>query len=272
MIKVAVIGATGRMGQALIRAARETNGVRIAAAVASERSAHLGRDAGQLADQTTLGACVTSDLRAALSGCDVAIDFSRPSVTSTHLAICREVNKPLLIGTTGFPSELTTEFIKAARDIPLLIAPNTSISVTLLLELVRACARALPTEFDINITEMHHRDKKDAPSGTALVLGRAAAKARGHDLDEVAVTNRSNRSHATLRREGEIGFASLRGGDIVGEHTVSFTAPGEQLLLTHRALDRAIFARGALKAASWLAVQPVGLYSMQDVVGYKSGT
>ena len=257
------------MGQALVRAGRETNAIRIVAAVASARSPHIGRDVGQLADQTILGAQVTADLRAALSECDVAIDFSQPEATATNLAACRAANKPLLIGATGFPPELTSEFVKAARDIPLLIAPNTSIAMSLLIELVRACARALPSDFDVEIIEAHHRHKKDASSGTALALGRAAAKARGHDLTQVSVMSRTS---GQPRVEGDIGFSIIRAGDIVGEHTVLFAAPGEQITLTHRALDRAIFARGALRAAAWLAVQPVGLYGMQDVAGYKTET
>ncbi len=269
MVRVAIIGATGRMGQALVRAARETNDVRIVAAVASEHSPHLGRDAGKLADQTTLGTPVTSDLRAALGASDVAIDFSQPAATLATLAACRATYKPLLIGTTGMQSDVTSEFVKAARDIPLLVAANTSIGVSLLTELVRACARALPSTFDIEIIEAHHREKKDAPSGTALALGRAAARARGHDLTEVSVTSRAG---AGARVEGDIGFSAIRGGDIIGEHTVLFAAPGEQLTLTHRATDRTIFARGALRAAAWLAVQPVGLYDMQDVAGYKTDT
>ncbi len=267
MVKVAIIGATGRMGLSLVRAARETGDVRIVAAVASENSPYLGRDAGQLADQTTLGTLVTSDLRAALSVSDVAIDFSRPDATAATLAACRAVYRPLLIGTTGLPNELTSEFMKAARDIPLLVASNTSIGVSLLVELVRACARALPSSFDIEIIEAHHRNKKDAPSGTAITLGRAAARARGHELTEVSIMNRTAGGE---RVEGDIGFSTVRGGDIVGEHTVLFAAPGEQILLTHRATDRSIFARGALRAAAWLAVQPVGLYGMQDVAGYKT--
>lgn len=269
MVRVAIIGATGRMGQALVIAARETSDTRVVAAVASENSRHLGRDVGQLADQTTLGTAVTSDLRAAVASCDVAIDFSQPDATAATLAACRSAYRPLLIGTTGLSPELTAEFVKAARDIPLLVASNTSIGVSLLVELVRACARALPSTFDIEIIEAHHRNKKDAPSGTALALGRAAARARGHELTEVTVTNRSG---GGARVEGDIGFSIVRGGDIVGEHTVLFAAPGEQITLTHRATDRAIFARGALRAAAWLAVQPVGLYGMQDVAGYKTET
>jgi 4-hydroxy-tetrahydrodipicolinate reductase len=269
MVKVGIVGATGRMGQSLVRAARETSDTRIVAAVASQNSPHLGRDVGKLADQTTLGTPVTSDLRAAIAMSDVVIDFSQPEATAATLAACRSAYRPLLIGTTGLPSELTGEFVKAARDIPLLVAPNTSIGVSLLVELVRACARALPSTFDIEIIEAHHRDKKDAPSGTALALGRAAARARGHELTEVSVLNRAGSGE---RVEGDIGFSSIRAGDLAGEHSVLFAAPGEQIVLSHRATDRAIFARGALRAAAWLAVQPVGLYGMQDVAGYKTET
>jgi 4-hydroxy-tetrahydrodipicolinate reductase len=269
MIRAAVIGATGRMGRALVRAGRETSSVRIVAAVASQNSSHIGQDAGQLADQTPLGVPITNDLRTALAACDVVIDFSQPEATTANLRACRVAKKPLLIGTTGFPPELDASFIEAARDIPVLVAANTSVGVSLLTELVRACAHALPPEFDIEIVEAHHREKKDAPSGTALALGRAAAKARGHELADVAVTNRAA---GALRAAGDIGFSVIRGGDIIGEHTVLFTAPGEQLTLSHRATDRAIFARGALRAAAWLAVQPAGLYDMQHVAGYKTET
>jgi 4-hydroxy-tetrahydrodipicolinate reductase len=269
MIRVAIIGATGRMGQALVRAGRETSALRIVAAVASQNSPHIGQDVGQLADQASLGVPVTNDLRAALAACDVVIDFSHPEATAANLQACRVAKKPLLIGTTGFPPELEVNFIEAARDIPVLVAANTSIGVSLLTELVRACAHALPPDFDIEIVEAHHRQKKDAPSGTALELGRAAAKARGHELTDVVVTNRAA---GALRAEGDIGFSVIRGGDIIGEHSVLFTGPGEQLTLTHRASDRGIFARGALRAAAWLAVQPAGRYDMQHVAGYKTET
>ena len=269
MIRAAIVGATGRMGQALLRAGRETSAIRIVAAVASQNSPHIGQDAGQLAGQTPLGVAITNDLRAVLAACDVVIDFSRPEATAANLGACRTATKPLLIGTTGLPRELDSDFIEAARNIPVLVAANTSIGASLLTELVRACARALPPEFDIEIVEAHHRQKKDAPSGTALALGRAAAEARGRELSDVAVTNRAA---GALRAEGDIGFSVIRGGDIIGEHTVLFTGAGEQLTLSHRATDRAIFARGALRAAAWLAVQPVGLYDMQHVVGYKTDT
>lgn len=260
MIRAAIIGATGRMGLAIARAASRSSEVRITAAVASPGSDKRGRDLGELAGCGALGVPVETQLDAVLGRADVVIDFSQPTATSANLATCRAARKPLLIGTTGFAAELERAFDAAAQEIPLLVAPNTSIGVTLLLELVRQAAASLPREFDIEIVEAHHRGKKDAPSGTALALGRAAAQARGRSLDEVAVKNRAD---SGPRQDGDIGFAVVRGGDIVGEHSVLFAGDGEQLTLTHRATDRAIFAQGALRAAVWLAGQPPGRYSMR---------
>jgi 4-hydroxy-tetrahydrodipicolinate reductase len=268
MIAVAVIGVTGRMGRAIVRAANESGDVKIVAGTASEKSKDLGADTGTLAGLAVSNVPVTSDLRAALSQCDVAIDFSNAANTSATIAACRAAVKPVVIGTTGFSSDVDLEIAEAARHIPVLVAANTSLGVTVLIELVRAAAQALPAEFDIEISEAHHRHKRDAPSGTALALGKAAAQARGADLAKVAAVSRNGESP---RQAGEIGFAVTRGGDIVGEHTVLFAGAGEQVVLGHRATDRAIFARGALKAAAWLAGQPAGRYAMRDVVGLRSG-
>lgn len=263
--RIVIIGVSGRMGRALVQVAAELPGVRIAAAVASAASASLGRDAGELAGGEHLGVRVTSDLTAALAAADVAIDFSQPHATSANIAACRAARTPLLIGTTGFAAELTeAELDAAAREIPLLIAPNTSLGVALLLELVRRSARALSPEFDIEIIEAHHRMKRDAPSGTALALARAAGEARG--LAPPEALSGASAGRVGPRRQGEIGFAVVRGGDIVGEHTVLFAGPGEELRLSHRALDRAIFARGALRAALWLRGKPPGRYGMSDIV------
>jgi 4-hydroxy-tetrahydrodipicolinate reductase len=288
-LNAVIIGAAGRMGLALIRAAAEIPGqLRLCGAVVSTTSKSLGADAGELAGIGRLDVRVTDDLAAALARAEIVIDFSQPHATRSNLTVCRAARKPLLIGTTGYPAELTSLFDAAAADIPLLIAPNTSIGVTLLLELTRMAAKALPTDFDIEIVEAHHRMKKDAPSGTALALGKAAAEGRampgagsagesgaaGHSGSvgasagtEDALTDRSGE-----RRAGDIGYAVIRGGDIVGDHTVLFAGTGEQITLGHRATDRAIFARGAARASLWLARQSPGRYNMRDFMGLKTST
>ena len=262
MIRAAIIGVSGRMGQALVRAAASES-IQVTAAVASAKSEALGKDAGALAGVGKLGVTVTADLAAALAQADVAIDFSNATATQTNLAACRQARKPLLIGTTGFA--LDAEVDAAAKDIPVLVAPNTSLGVTLLIELVRQAAAALPATFDIEIVEAHHRMKKDAPSGTALALGKAAAEGRDQPLDAVRVAG-------AARTGSEIGFAVVRAGDIVGEHSVLFAGMGESLTLSHRATDRAIFARGALQAAAWLQARAAGRYFMRDLFTNKSGS
>jgi 4-hydroxy-tetrahydrodipicolinate reductase len=244
-----LIGASGRMGRAILSVAAEFPGLAFVAAIASKDSAALGRDAGVVAGGTPNHLLITSDLGAALPRAQVLIDFSTALATRENLRACRAARKPLLIGTTGFAPGLEAEFAAAAAEIPLLIAPNTSRGVTLLIELSLRAAHALPG-FEASITETHHREKRDAPSGTARAL--AAAIREGH--------------------EGQIPISSVREGDIVGEHTVLFADSGEELRLTHRALDRGIFARGALAAALWLASQPAGRYGMRDVMGFKTVT
>jgi len=275
-VRAALIGATGRMGQALVRAAPAFPRLRITAAVASATSASLGRDAGELAGVGSLGVAIGSDLPRALSEADVAIDFSASAATRANLLACRASRKPLLLCTTGFAAALEEDFSAAARDIALLVAANTSLAVTVLVELVRSAARSLPGSFDIDILDAHHRTKRDAPSGTALTLAAAAREARPERRGTTTVSAASTVPAGTASRgarpEGEIGFAAVRAGDIVGEHTVLFSGPGEQLSLTHRATDRAIFARGALAAALWLQQRPPGRYSMSDVVGVKTTT
>jgi 4-hydroxy-tetrahydrodipicolinate reductase len=251
-VRAALIGVTGRMGRALVRAAGEFPALSLGAAVAAPGNAALGRDAGELAGVAPLGVAVTDDLRGALAGADVAIDFSVPGAAAASLAACRAARTPLLIGTTGLAAALAGELEAAARDIALLVAPNTSLAVALLIELVRTAAAALPADFDVDILEAHHRGKRDSPSGTALALAAAARAARGA-------------AHGR-----EIAVSVLRAGDVVGEHTARFTGPGEQLVLEHRASDRAIFARGALAAALWLASRPAGRYEMRDFIGFKT--
>lgn len=251
LVRVAIIGATGRMGLALLRAAPAFSGLIVTGAITSPASLALGRDAGELAGLGPTNLIVSSDLPRALADADVAIDFSQPAATRATLAACRAAHKALLIGTTGLETGLEAALAAAAREIALLSAPNTSIAVALLMELVRTSARSLPGSFDIDILEMHHRGKRDAPSGTALALRAAVAAGRGSP-------------------EAQIGIASVRAGDLPGEHTVLFSGAGEQLSLSHRASDRAIFARGALTAALWLASRPPGHYSMQDLIGQKT--
>jgi 4-hydroxy-tetrahydrodipicolinate reductase len=269
MIRAVLVGATGRMGQAIITAANTSEDIAITAAVGSRTSGALGRDVGELAGSQRLGVPLTDDLHKVLVDADVVIDFSTASAAEEHLRACREAKKPLLLGTTGHGAQRQQLFAAAGRQIALLVAPNTSIGVTLLLELARAAAAALPLDFDVEIIEAHHRLKADAPSGTALALADAVADARSQTPEEVAAVNRSA---GAVRRPGGIGFAIVRAGDLIGEHTVLFAGPGEQLTLTHRASDRAIFARGALKAAAWLAAQPQGLYAMRDVFLFKTAS
>jgi len=264
MVRAVLIGGAGRMGQALVRACIARSDIHITGAIGASGSAAIGRDLGELTGIAPLGIAVTDDLAAALPECDVALDFSHAGATAGSLAACVAAGKPLLIGTTGLTSAVRHDLERAARHIALLVAPNTSLGVTVLLELVRHAARVLPRQFDVEILESHHRNKKDAPSGTALALGHVVAETREQSLEEVGVRGRAGPE--APRAEGEIGFAVLRGGDVVGEHTVIFAGTGEQLTLTHRATDRAIFARGALDAAVWLARRPPGRYAMRDIL------
>ncbi len=267
-MKAALIGATGRMGTSIVRiAAAGSSSLDVVAAVASAGSKSLGRDIGELAGLRALGVRVIGDLPADLAGANVAIDFSRPDLSLRALHVCRAARVPIVVGTTGHAADFEARVAAAARDIPVLVASNTSVGVALMQELVRIAAQALPREFDIEICEAHHKHKVDAPSGTALSLANSAAQARGLDPYADTLTGRSG--HAA-RRDGEIGIASLRAGDIVGSHTVLFAGSGERLTIGHEATDRGIFAQGAVRAATWLAVQKPGRYSMANVLGLKT--
>ncbi len=246
--RAALIGATGRMGRAIAAIAGAEKALSIHAAVVSPTSQALGADFGELADGRRSGVLLTSDLAEAVRTADVVIDFSRAEVTPSVIAATRAARKPLLIGTTGLSAETARELDQVARELPLLVAPNTSLGIAVLLELARTAARALPQAFDIQLFEAHHRGKRDAPSGTALALRDVLMSARGGGADT-------------------IGIASLRGGDIAGEHTVCFLGDGEELRLGHRVTDRAVFARGAVKAAVWLVGRPPGRYAMRHVLG-----
>ena len=246
-----MVGAAGRMGQAITQLASAQPEFQCVGAI--DRVADAARG-------------ITTDLASVLPGAQVMIDFSSPTQTAANLARCAEQGVAALVGTTGLSNDVEAAAAAATKRIPVLIAANTSLGVTLLAELVRAAARALPAEFDIEIFEGHHRHKKDAPSGTALALGRAVAAGRGQALDEAAVAPRG----AGERKIGEIGFSVLRAGDIVGDHAVYFAGEGERLVLQHQATDRSVFARGALQAARWLVGKPAGRYSMMDVISTQS--
>lgn len=251
------------MGRAVIAAAAEYPQLQVTAALERADSEALGRDAGELAGIGRSGVTIDADLDAALARGDVLIDFSEASSTLRHLDGCAAAGVAALICTTGLATPVYARADECAGHIPVLIAANTSLGVTLLIELVRQAARALPAGFDIEIIEAHHRHKRDAPSGTALALGRAAAEGRGQRLEDVA---RRGRDGIAPRAEGEIGFAVVRGGDIVGDHSVLFAGPAERVVLSHQATDRAVFARGALTTAVWLAAQRPGRYEMRDFI------
>jgi 4-hydroxy-tetrahydrodipicolinate reductase len=253
------------MGQCLVRAVREAPSAwQLGGALASRKSGHLGRDAALEGPAT--GVRITAEPRAALGDAAVAVDFSLPQGLAEHADACLERRAALLIGATGFDAATRGKLESAARTIPVLIAPNTSLGVAVMTHLLEVAARALGSGYEAEISELHHRGKRDAPSGTALAWGAAIARARGADLEQLAVFDR--RGSTGTRVPGSIGFTSLRAGDVVGEHTALLAADGERLELTHRAQDRMVFARGALAAAAWLAGRPAGLYGMQNVLGF----
>jgi len=260
VIRTVIVGASGRMGRTLIRLLPEFVSLKLSAAIVGAGSVELGRDAGELAGRTPVDVFVSCELERALAGAQLVIDFSHPSATASNLASCVAAGVPLLIGTTGISESVQAQFTDAARHIPLLVAANTSRGLNVLLELARRAAAALPESFDIEVLEAHHRSKIDAPSGSALALGAAVAEARGLAADAVATQARLGLVGA--RPAGQIGFAVVRGGDVIGEHEVRFLGEGEQLRLAHSVTDRAVFARGALEAGLWLAGQPAGRYRM----------
>jgi 4-hydroxy-tetrahydrodipicolinate reductase len=265
--RVAICGAGGRMGHALIAACAAHPELVLGAALESPQSPWLGMDAGLLAGAGPLAVMVTDDLAQVLPQVDVVIEFTRPQATLLHLEICRRAGVSMVIGTTGFEADQRVEITAAARDIPLVMAPNMSVGVNVTLKLIELAARVLGDEVDIEIIEAHHRHKVDAPSGTALRMGEVVAQALGRNLADCAVYGRQGQVGARNRQT--IGFATVRGGDIVGDHTVLFAGEGERLEITHRAHSRTNFAQGALRAAAWLSDQPPGLYDMQDVLGLK---
>ncbi|MDE2149029.1 MAG: 4-hydroxy-tetrahydrodipicolinate reductase [Gammaproteobacteria bacterium] len=268
-LRLALLGATGRMGRALIESIAATPGLTLAATVTVAGDPLLGVDAGKLAGAGKLGITVSDDLDAAVERCDVLVDFSRPQGTRAAAEAAAAAGRPLLSGTTGLDAETEIALQRAARRVAVCQAANFSIGVNLCLGLVAQAAARLGIEYDVEILDAHHRHKVDAPSGTALALGRAVADARGTVLEKVAVWQRHG--HTGERPDAAIGFAVLRAGDIVGEHTVIFAAAGERMEIRHVATSRANFARGALRAAVWLAAQPPGFYGMREVLGLDAG-
>jgi 4-hydroxy-tetrahydrodipicolinate reductase len=266
MINVAIAGVSGRMGRALLEAVMAASDMRLHAALDRAGSPALEGDAGALVG-TRSGVKVGADAAVVLSGADVLIDFTRPEATLHHLRVCVEQRVGLVIGTTGFDAAGKAAIEQAAKSIPVVFAPNMSVGVNLALKLLDMAARVLDEDFDIEITEAHHRHKVDAPSGTALRMGEVIANALGRDLKSCAVYGREG---VTGERDSRtIGFATLRGGDIVGDHTVMFAGIGERLEITHKASSRMTFALGALRAARYLSDKPDGLFDMQDVLGLK---
>jgi 4-hydroxy-tetrahydrodipicolinate reductase len=264
--KIVIAGATGRMGQTLIEGVLADEGLALHAAIDRVDSPQIGQDAGAQFGKNT-GVKISSDVAAALKGADVLIDFTRPEASMQYLEVCQKANVKHVIGTTGFSDALKANIHAASRNVAIVFAPNMSVGVTLLLDLVEQAAKVLNDGYDIEVVEMHHRHKVDAPSGTALRLGEAAAAGLGQDLKDCAIYAREG---VTGEREaGKIGFATLRGGDVVGDHTVVFAGIGERVEITHKASSRATFALGALRAAKFLANKKIGLYDMRDVLGLK---
>lgn len=259
-LRVAVAGATGRMGRALIEAIGRDPGCLLSGALEVAGSPALGQHAGEAG-----GIVVTSDLRAGLAGAQVLIDFTRPEGTLAHLVACRELGVNAVLGTTGFSAAQIARIAEHARHLAIVMAPNMSVGVNVVLALLARAARALDDGYDVEVIEAHHRHKVDAPSGTALAMGEAIAAARGRRLEDCAVHARHGATGE--RAPGSIGFAAVRGGDIVGDHTVLFAGSGERVEITHRATSRANYAEGSLRAAHFLTGRANGLYGMAEVLG-----
>lgn len=265
MIKLGVAGACGRMGQAIIRLTEVDPDMTIAVALEHSNSPAIGQDAGAISGIDQIGVPVLEEVGHA--DFDVMVEFTTPEATLMHAALCREQGKALMVGTTGLSAEQKRQLRDIAREIPVVLAANTSVGINLCVALVETASRVIGKVTDIEIVESHHRHKVDAPSGTALLLGEAIAREIGKSLPEDGVYCRDG--HTGPRVEGSIGFSTIRGGDIAGEHTVMFIGDSERIEITHRATDRKIFALGALRAARWLPSQPPGFYDMQDVLSLR---
>jgi len=265
MNRIAVAGASGRMGLCLLKVVASAKNAELSAATDHPSSLAVGKDAGELAGIDSLGVSVVGDLAFVLDDFDVLIDFTRPEASMTFLEQCRSAGKKLVIGTTGFDDAQKAAIKKAAEDIAIVLAPNFSVGVNLSLKLLEMTAKVMGDYTDIEVIEAHHRHKVDAPSGTALRMGEVIADALGRDLKDCAIYGREG--HTGERDRKTIGFSTIRAGDIVGEHTVMFADEGERVEITHKASSRMTFANGAFRAAIWLADKERGLYDMQDVLG-----
>lgn len=265
-LNIAIAGSSGRMGRALLEAVAQAPDMRLGAALERVGSPFIGKDAGELTG-SPCGIGIVDDAAAALKGCGALIDFTRPEATLGHLQLCRQLGVNIVIGTTGFSAAQKEQIADAARDIGVVFAPNMSVGVNLCLKLLDMAARVLNEGYDIEVIEAHHRHKVDSPSGTALRMGEVVADALGRNLAECAVYGREGVTGE--RSPSTIGFATVRGGDIVGDHTVLFAGTGERVEITHKASSRATFALGALRAARFLSQRGKGLFDMQDVLGLK---
>ena len=267
MLPIAVAGSSGRMGRTLLQAVLADADARLSGALDVEGSPALGQDATAAFGRAS-GVHITADLRAGLAGAQVLIDFTRPEGTLAHLAVCRELGVRAVIGTTGFTPQQQAQVAAHAQHIGIVLAPNMSVGVNLMLQLLQTAAQSLGEEYDVEVIEAHHRHKVDSPSGTALAMGEAVARGRGVELAAKGVYTRHG--HTGERERGSIGFATVRGGDIVGEHTVMFAGAGERIEITHKSSSRDNYAQGSLRAAHFLAGRGPGLYGMADVLGLKS--
>ncbi len=265
-LNIAIAGSSGRMGRVLLEAVSRAKDMRLSAALDRADSPYLTKDAGELIG-APCGINIAEDIAAVLPGSDVLIDFTRPEGTLEHLAVCREKGIKMVIGTTGFSAEQKEELRAASKNIPIVFAPNMSVGVNVTFKLLEIAARVLNEGYDIEIIEAHHRHKVDAPSGTALHMGEVIAEALGRNLSKVAVYGREG--NMGERAADTIGFATVRAGDIVGDHTVMFAGTGERIEISHKASSRATFAEGALRAARFLAEKQSGLFDMQDVLGLR---
>lgn len=267
MTRIAVTGAGGRMGRTLIEAVSLAEGVILTAAIERPESSLIGSDAGELAGIGKNGISIVGDITAVENDFDVLIDFTAPVATLANSKVCKQSGAKMVVGTTGFADDDKAEFLSAQSDIGICMASNFSVGVNLCFKLLETAAKIIGNDSDIEIVEAHHRHKVDAPSGTALSMGEVVADALGRDLKEVAVYGREGQTGA--REDDTIGFSTVRGGDVVGDHTVMFLAEGERVEITHKASSRMSFARGAVRAAKWINQQPAGLYDMRDVLGFK---